>query len=120
MSNNIDNKENKSLFQELFQTLFLLLNKIPLLLQPNKKLFGYIFVISWITLLVFTSFEMIKWFVGKQLNASTLLFYILCFFVLVFIPMLISMYNEWEKRNNALLEKIDKLIDRKNIENGQI
>jgi uncharacterized membrane protein len=88
-------------------------------LQPNKKLFGYIFVISWITLLVFTGFEIIKWFVGKQLNPSTLLLYILCFFVLVFIPMLISMYNEWEKRNNALLEKIDKLLEEKESEKEQ-
>jgi hypothetical protein len=108
-----DKIENRSFFQELFQTIFLVFNKIPVLFQPNKKLFAYMFVISWITLLVFSSFEMIKWFIGKPLNPSTLLFYILCFFVLVLIPLLISIYNEWEKRNNLLLEKLEKLIEKK-------
>jgi hypothetical protein len=115
MSDKIENKESKSLFQELFQTIFMLLNKIPILFQPNKKFFAYIFVISWITLIVFTSIEMVKWFFLKQLNPSTLLFYILCFFVLVLIPMLITMYNEWEKRNNLLHDKLDKLIEEKKL-----
>lgn len=113
MSQKIDKQENKSLFEELFHNIFLLLNKIPQLLQPNKKLFAYLFLASWITLLVFTSFEIIKWIVGKPFNPSLLLFYLLCFFVLVFVPMIIALYNEWEKRNNALMEKLNHLISDK-------
>ncbi|MFN5417926.1 MAG: hypothetical protein ACK5B9_12785 [Flavobacteriia bacterium] len=105
--------ENTSLVEGLFQNILQIVTKIPQLLQPNKKLFGYIFVITWITLLVLSGFQVTRWIFGMQLHVEILLFYLLIFFVLVLTPMLISMFNEYEKRNNSMQEMLKKILEEK-------
>lgn len=106
-------KEQTPLFEGLFQNIFQILSKIPQLFQANKKFFGYVFIFSWVALLVLTGFQVTRWIFGMQLHVEILLFYLLIFCVLILTPMLISMFSEYERRNTKLQDTLSKLLEEK-------